>query len=318
MAFDNVSATGNAYLTGAGKARGDIDVNGNELTDSTQAVNLGTDAATSHSLTVGDTIAGGALEVDGVVWLDGATTNLAATGVVLWAGQVRLSSPSADNIRIAHSDNSYGVTIAGGADTIYFRKGSNVSNPCPVECGTVLSTGGSGTVIYTSTGSGFGAPSDSQYFFSSTTAGNGSADAGFKRSAAGVVLATNGSSGTGSLLNSRLVEDNTAVAAGPNVILAAETNSVYTNQGAAALNVHTLPTPAAGLQYTFCVKDTDGIKVACAAAGQTIRLHTTVSGSGGFIQSTTIGDCFTLTALSTTEWYVTALVSAAIITVAVT
>ena len=126
------------------------------------------------------------------------------------------------------------------------------------------------------------------------------------------ISVTGGTSTISVLLQKRLLEENTAVAASPNVIVNTESGTVFTNQGAAALNVHTLPTASAGQVYHFCVKDADGIKVNTSAAGQTIRYAATVSASGGYIQSTTIGDCFTLTGLSTTEWYVTAAVGAGI------
>ena len=121
-----------------------------------------------------------------------------------------------------------------------------------------------------------------------------------------------GTSSLGVALSKHLLENNTAVAASPNVLTASESGTTFTNEGATAVNVHTLPTPAVGLFFRFFVKDTDGIKVACAAAGQTIRYAATVSASGGYIQSTTIGDVFTLEALSTTEWYVSAAVGAGI------
>lgn len=53
---------------------GDLDAAGNKIYDSTQALNLGTAAASGHSLGTGDVIVGGKLEVDGSVFLNGATT----------------------------------------------------------------------------------------------------------------------------------------------------------------------------------------------------------------------------------------------------
>lgn len=104
----------------------------------------------------------------------------------------------------------------------------------------------------------------------------------------------------GALLNSLLVEANTANSGSPNIITAAESGSVFTNEGATALNYHTLPTAAAGLVYTFYVQDTDGIRVV-ANTGDTIRIDTAVSAAAGYAESTTVGSSVTLTAINATE-----------------
>ena len=55
------------------------------------------------------------------------------------------------------------------------------------------------------------------------------------------------------------------------------------------------------MRYTFIVQDGDGIQIN-AATGDTIRIAGTVSNSGGFVSSTTIGDVLELVAINATEW----------------
>jgi hypothetical protein len=111
----------------------------------------------------------------------------------------------------------------------------------------------------------------------------------------------------GTLLNQKLVEANTAVSGSPNIITSSESGSVFTNEGATALNYHTLPTAASGLTYTFYVQDADGIRVT-ANTGDTIRIDTSVSASAGYAESTTVGSSVTLTAINATEWVATSVI----------
>lgn len=130
-------------------------------------------------------------------------------------------------------------------------------------------------------------------------------DTGFARSSAAVVRVTNGSTGTGSILSSVLVEANTAGSGSPNVLTAAESGTLLTNEGSTAQNYHTLPSAAAGLQFDFVVQDSDGMRIV-AATGDTIRDVATVSSAAGYIQSTTVGSTLRLVAINATEWIVTA------------
>jgi hypothetical protein len=97
------------------------------------------------------------------------------------------------------------------------------------------------------------------------------------------------------------VEASTAVAAGPNVLTAAESGKTLTNEGVAAQNYHTLPTARAGLRFTFVVQDANGIRVV-AAADDTIRIGASVSPAAGYVESTTVGDVITLLAINAVEW----------------
>ena len=98
-----------------------------------------------------------------------------------------------------------------------------------------------------------------------------------------------------------LVEANTAGVASPNIITSAESYTTYTNEGATALNYHTLPTAVAGLTFTWVVQDVDGIRIV-ANTGDTIRVAGVVSGAAGYTTSVAIGDSITLTAINATEW----------------
>lgn len=84
-------------------------------------------------------------------------------------------------------------------------------------------------------------------------------------------------------------------------IAAGESGSIYSNEGASALDVFTLPPAAQGLRFSFMVEDADGIKVV-AGTGDTIQVAASVSAAAGHAQNTTIGSSLTLVALNATEW----------------
>jgi hypothetical protein len=108
---------------------------------------------------------------------------------------------------------------------------------------------------------------------------------------------------TWAVFRAHLVEANTAGSGSPNIIAQAETDSVYTNEGATAENYHTLPTAAAGLVFTFVVQDSDGIRIT-ASAGDTIRpiAGTAASATAGYIRCATQGAFIRLLAINATEW----------------
>jgi len=100
-----------------------------------------------------------------------------------------------------------------------------------------------------------------------------------------------------------------AFVSSPVTVSADDTGKVFSNEGAAALAVYNLPAAAAGLTYTFVVQDADGIQID-AQAGDTIRLATSVSSSGGTATSTDIGSALILVALNATEWMARSIVGA--------
>jgi len=109
------------------------------------------------------------------------------------------------------------------------------------------------------------------------------------------------------------VEANTAGVGSPNILTADESYKVLTNEGATAMNYHTLPTAVAGLTFTFIVQDADGLRVT-ANTGDTIRIGTEVSAAAGYAESTTIGTSLTLVAINATEWVATSHVGSTTLT----
>jgi hypothetical protein len=93
----------------------------------------------------------------------------------------------------------------------------------------------------------------------------------------------------------------TAQASTPITLNATDSGKLYTNEGCAAEIVFTLPTAAAGLEFTFVVQDILGIKVT-AAAGDTIRVAGSVSLAAGTIDAATAGDTVKIKAINATEW----------------
>ncbi len=102
-----------------------------------------------------------------------------------------------------------------------------------------------------------------------------------------------------------------AVASTPHTITAGESGKTFTNEGATAQIVHTLPAAAAGLKFRFYVQDSDGLRVT-AASGDTIRVYPEVSIAGGYVESTLIGAAITLLAINATEWVAVAVSGAGI------
>lgn len=110
----------------------------------------------------------------------------------------------------------------------------------------------------------------------------------------------------GVLVQARQVEASTSGSGSPNVLVALESNKVLTNEGATAVNYHTLPTAVAGYVFTFVCQDADGIRIT-ANTGDTIRVIDKVTAAAGYIESTTIGSCVTLVAINAVEWYATSI-----------
>lgn len=118
----------------------------------------------------------------------------------------------------------------------------------------------------------------------------------------GATLRTSIGVGTGdSPLFLTLVEANTAGSGSPNLLAAAETRTLLSNEGVTAQNYHTLPAAAAGIVFTFVLQDADGIRIT-AGSGDTIRVLSLVSPAAGYAESTTIGSAITLVAINATEW----------------
>jgi hypothetical protein len=86
---------------------------------------------------------------------------------------------------------------------------------------------------------------------------------------------------------------------------AAATGTVYTNEGDADGATVTLPTAAAGLQFTAYVQTAQTLTVT-AASGDTVRIASSVTAAAGSITSAVVGSSVTLIAINATEWVATA------------
>ena len=84
---------------------------------------------------------------------------------------------------------------------------------------------------------------------------------------------------------------------------ASDRQRIATNEGATAKPVITLESAVAGLERTFVVQDSDGLRIK-ANTGDTIRNAGSVSASAGYIENTTVGSVVTLIAINATEWIV--------------
>jgi hypothetical protein len=88
---------------------------------------------------------------------------------------------------------------------------------------------------------------------------------------------------------------------------AAESREVYTNEGDADGAVITLPTAAAGLEYTFVVQAAQTLTIT-AGAGDTIGIAGSVTAAAGSISSNVVRSSVTLLAVNATEWVATSAV----------
>lgn len=150
--------------------------------------------------------------------------------------------------------------------------------------------------------------STSAVVWSQNTATNGPSDTSIVRNgAAATVRIADGSSGIGYLNTARPVEASTAGSGAPNALAATESWKVLTNEGATASNYHTLPTAVAGYVFTFIVQDADGLRVT-AATGDVLHIGASASSSGGYCESTTIGDSITFVSINATDWFATSYV----------
>jgi hypothetical protein len=82
---------------------------------------------------------------------------------------------------------------------------------------------------------------------------------------------------------------------------ATNSGTVYCNEGDADGATITLPTAAAGLRFRFYV-DVAQVLTVTAAAGDTIRIASSVTAAAGSITSAVVGSSVTLVAINATEW----------------
>lgn len=78
----------------------------------------------------------------------------------------------------------------------------------------------------------------------------------------------------------------------------------FNNAGATALVTLTLPDANTGYRFSFYVDDADGIRVQ-AVGNDTIRIGSSVSGTAGSVETTTIGSWLTIESISNAKWVAT-------------
>lgn len=66
-------------------------------------------------------------------------------------------------------------------------------------------------------------------------------------------------------------------------------------------NYGLLPSAVAGMNYTFFIRSSDGLRIV-ANTGDSIRVLGTISSSGGYIESSTVGDFIKLVAVDVDTW----------------
>jgi uncharacterized ubiquitin-like protein YukD len=103
-------------------------------------------------------------------------------------------------------------------------------------------------------------------------------------------------------LNTRIV-----VKTSGDTLVANDSFTHYTNEGAGGDIDLALPSAVAGLTFTAFVQEANEIKFT-AATGDTIRNAASVSASAGNIRASTIGNVVVLECINTTEWFVKSII----------
>jgi hypothetical protein len=138
-----------------------------------------------------------------------------------------------------------------------------------------------------------------QYQWSGSSDPTGSADTGMGRSAAGVGIVTDGSTGIGAML----AKNPQAAKTANYTVLVTDSNTSFRNTGAAGAVALSLPTPVEGTIFRAYVTAAQTFGFT-ATSSATIRDGATVSAANGTITSNTVGDYVELEAISTTAWMV--------------
>lgn len=188
-----------------------------------------------------------------------------------------------------------GALTINGAAGITLVGGVNVSGTQPL---TVAATGShrfSAGTLQVDTACDFGTAANV------TASGNPTFDFGTatSRFAGGLFVA--GNVNVGGFLNYQTTV--TAVTA-PLPVGASDSGECFTNEGAIGLpsaRIPSLPAAEARLRFIFINENGNNIRIQ-AAAGDNIRIGTSISAIGGYIESTGVGDAVELIAVNTTTW----------------
>lgn len=215
---------------------------------------------------------------------DTGTGGTAASAVVV-AAKLGVGVAPTETLTVQAADNSVNQVAFG---IVGERKGA------------LYHDNANGLILYGSSTAGSATP------VLITSGGSASADKllGFS---GGVATFYNGAATTsGAVLASVVVTPNTGTA----TPAATDSRTVYTNEGDADGSTVTLPAAAAGLQYTAIVQAAQTLTIT-AATGNTIRIGSSVTATGGSITNSAVGATVTLTAINATEWVATSTVGTA-------
>jgi hypothetical protein len=94
----------------------------------------------------------------------------------------------------------------------------------------------------------------------------------------------------------------TAGSLSPNLITAAQSGTIFSNEGAIAENYNTLPSASKNLRYGFACKEVVGMRIT-ANTGDVIHLSTGVTAVAGFIKSVVEGSIINLIAINDSQWF---------------
>jgi hypothetical protein len=122
-------------------------------------------------------------------------------------------------------------------------------------------------------------------------------DVALSRPAAGTFKITNASTGVGALGSAKIFATKTSNYS----VLNTDTDTVFSNAGASGAVSFTLPTPAAGLTYTFVVEAAHNLTVTLAG-GATLRFGATTGTTQDV--NATVGGVLKIVATSTSTWVV--------------
>ncbi len=134
--------------------------------------------------------------------------------------------------------------------------------------------------------------------WSSAGSTTGTNDTGFERVSAGLIRATNGSTGVGKYGFALPTSTKTA----GYTVTAAETGYAFDNIGAGGSVTFTLPTPATGLQYRFCRVANQTVTLDVGGS-VVIQIGASATTAGGDMTLDAVGSCVHLWAVSTTQWF---------------
>lgn len=274
---------------------GDVVATGKKLTVSNSLTLAGTDSTTMTFPSTSATIA----RTDAANTFSGVQTM--TSPVVNTNLSVPIIMPPSNSTTALKLTKADGSTAVVTLDTTNARLGINKTpGAFDLDVNGAINTGGSATFGGNVTVGGNGmvvaataiqAPSTGLIYWQLQTIMSSPANGS-------ILFQNQAQSQPAGILGGRVV---TAKTTNYSIAAATDSNTLFTNTGAAGEVDFTLPTAVAGQTYTFYVDVAQTLKV-IAGASTTIRVAGSVSASAGNITNSTIGGCVRLTAISSTKW----------------